>query len=434
MKNGQRALLYILATAIAITALNRTEAQIARPLYHWRAAAGDTQMNHNPAAYAGGGTLLQDSIPYAADYTVIVVYKPVHDTESMLWNIGYGDGKVRGFTTEHIQTDSITIRYTSQTTPEPAISTLRQSAPDSISPYAALTVGGAAKVAELLYYGRRLGAAELRRVQSVLAVRYGITLGPVDWRIGGEVVWNHDSTYRHRVTGVGTDTASGLCQPVSLSEMCGAVLTVATDTLADGAFLLVGDDGGPLVFEGDGDAQFLACRWKARATRVSDETFTLTFDTRRFAQPTDTVVLIVDSTIYLPTQTEGGMVTFSGVAFGGSAGSESDTATDHYMTLGRGGSLLASARLQRRRTRAAIGTAFKADIYPNPTNGRYTIEVSGADQVEVTVYNTQGQVAATHSQTGGGRCRFEGELPTGNVYYATIVTESGSQTLKLVVN
>lgn len=433
MKNGLRVFFYLLAVATCLAAPNKAEAQVAEPLYHWRAVPGDTLMNSNPAAYAGGIILLQDSIPYAPDYTVIVVYKPVQDTEAMLWNIAYGDGSVRGLTTEHIQSDSIAIRYTPNTALEPAISTLRQTAPDSVSPKAVLNVGGTASVAELLYYGRRLGVAELRKVQSVLAVRYGITLGPVDWRIGGVEVWPYDSTYRHRVTGVGTDTASGLCQPASLSEMSGVVLSVGTDTLADGTFLLVGDDGGPLEFESCGDAEFLTRRWKAAATHVSDEPFTLTFDTRQFAQAADTLVLMVDSAVYLPSRTGGGKTTFNGVTFGVNATQAADSATVHHISLGRGGALLASARLQPRRSCAGNGAAFQADIYPNPTSGRYTLEVSGARHVAVTIYNTQGVAVGTHSHTGGGPCRFDGELPSGNVYYATIVTESGSQTLKLAV-
>lgn len=423
----------ILAAALILAASGNIHAQTEEPLFHWRASSGDSLLNYNPAAFAGGGTLLQDSIPYAADYTVIVVYKPVQDTEAILWSIDYGDGGVRGFTTEHILTDSISIRYATQTTATPAISTLRQSAPDSVSPYAVLAIGGASKVAELLYYGRRLGVAELRRVQSLLAVRYGITLGPVDWRIGDSKVWTYDSTYRYRVTGVGTDTASGLCQTSSLSEMDGALLSVASDTLPDGTFLLVGDDGGALGFEDDGDAQYLGRRWKIRATRACNEAFTLTFDTRDFASAGDTLVLLVDSDIYLPTFSDSGRVVFHNVVFcEGDRDSAGADAVCH-LTLGRGDALLTSVQSRAIRSASGAAISFEAGVYPNPSSGRYTIEVSGARQVSVTIYNMKGAVVGRHSHNGVGVCRFEGELPTGNVYYATVSTESGSQTLKLVV-
>jgi len=65
------------------------------PSFRWRPAAGDTLLNFNPAVRAGEGLLSFDSLPYARDYTVIVVYKPVADTEAVLWppyEVSYQNG------------------------------------------------------------------------------------------------------------------------------------------------------------------------------------------------------------------------------------------------------------------------------------------------------------------------------------------------------
>ena len=72
-------------------------------------------------------------------------------------------------------------------------------------------------------------------------------------------------------------------------------------------------------------------------------------------------------------------------------------------------------------------------VYPNPTPGHFFIEVSGARRVTVTVYSLQGKVMATYNGSDRDSYLFEGSLPAGNSYYAAIVTETGSQTLKLVV-
>ena len=77
-----------------------------------------------------------------------------------------------------------------------------------------------------------------------------------------------------------------------------------------------------------------------------------------------------------------------------------------------------------------------ASVYPNPTRGHFTLAVSGAGKagrVSATVYNTQGAVVATFSGSGRESYTFEGDLPSGNIYYATISTDNGSQTIKLVV-
>ena len=60
------------------------------------------------------------------------------------------------------------------------------------------------------------------------------------------------------------------------------------------------------------------------------------------------------------------------------------------------------------------------------------MEVRGAGWVRVTVHNTLGQEVAAFEDSGRSEYRFQGTLPPDNVYYATIVTERGSQTTKLV--
>lgn len=405
------------------------------PLFHWRCTAGDSSLNFNPAAY-GGGDMVFDSLPYAKEYTMIVVYKPVTDTESTVWRMEYGaDSVSRGLTTENILSDNIAIRYATATDFTPAISTLRQSAPDSVSPYARLVVSGAVKVSEILYYGKRLGNAALRKVQSVLAVRYGVTLGPVDWHTSGGIIWKNDSVYHHRVTGVGVDTASGLRQMVSRSEMGGAVLTVSADTMPCGAFLLAGDNGNALEFISVDGVEVLGRSWKIQAKGVDETPFTLTFDTRNFGHPCDSIALLVDSGIWLPTAQDSVRVVFANVVFGSVSADSSGTYDGiHYMTVGRGGDLWRSARPRVKMASKSLNTGdFTASIYPNPSTGRYTLEVNGTDRVQVTIYNLQGAVMAAFNSENGSSHRFEGELPTGNVYYATITTGSASQTLKLVV-
>lgn len=156
-------------------ALGQTGQELPSPAFHWKCPSADSALNFHPATTT---PLLFDSIPYAEDYTIVVVYKPVVDTEATVWQLVFADSIGRGLTTERILSDSTAIRFTEHTDRKPVIHTLRQSAPDSSSAYASLSVGdGNIKVSEVLYFNHRLGNAVLRRVQSILAIRYGITLG-----------------------------------------------------------------------------------------------------------------------------------------------------------------------------------------------------------------------------------------------------------------
>ena len=425
------------AAVSSTVAVGQTGAMPA-PTFHWRCAGGETLLNHNAAVRLSDSTMVFDSLPYAKDYTMIVVYRPDTNGETSLWQLTFGDSTIRGLTTERILSDSLSIRYATGTDASPAINTLRQSSPDSVSPYAVLAVGGAGtlKVAEVLYYAERLGNASLRKIQSCLAVRYGITLGPVSYLDGaGRRVWDYTDSglYHHRVTGVGNDPATGLHQLRSRSEIDGAVLTLQADSLEEGAYLIAGDNDAPLVFEQDGDLEVLGRSWKTQSTMKGRHSFSLMFDTRNIAMPGDSLVLLVDNYIYLPERLGGDGVLFDDVEF----------PTDSSLfTLGRGGVFWQLAQ-----NSGAKGTEghhtdnqseglrnhFTTRIYPNPTSGHYTLEVEGAERAQVTIYNVHGTVMASFQGENSEQYRFEGELPTGSVYYATVATESGSQTMKLIV-
>lgn len=399
------------------------------PSFHWRCIAGDTLLNHNPAIRAVEGMLTFDSLPYAQDYTMVIVCRPVADTETMLWRLSYGDSNERAITTECIVSDSLLIRYAEQTDGQPIINTLRQTAPDSTSPHVRLSLGGVGMpdVSEVIYYPLRLGNAALRRLQSCLAIRYGITLGPVDYLDGlGHHVWEYADSglYHHRVIGVGIDTLTGLCQRCSRSEMDGAVLTVSADSLRQGAFLLIGDDDAPMFFATKGPFDVLERSWKTQSTNAMGCSYTLTIDIRGWTMPGDSLLLLVDDTVYLPAYSNSDSVVFQGVVF------PSDSS---LFTIGRGAlPESADGKGSASDRNKDDGRQFYTHIYPNPTKGQYTIEVSGAEWVRISVVNTLGQEVSTFHDSGHTRYNFKGTLPPDNVYYATIVTERGSQTTKIV--
>lgn len=431
----------ILATYLLLpysVVLGQTGQRFPSPAFHWKCPSADSLLNFHPATIA---PLHFDSIPYAEDYTIVVVYKPVVDTEAAVWQLVFADSIVRGLTTERIVSDSTSIRYSQQSDSKPVIHTLRQSAPDITSANVRLSVGdGNIKVSEVLYFDHRLGNSALRRVQSALAIRYGITLGPVDYIGGsGNRVWQHrrdSAMFHHRITGIGSDTACHLHQLCSRSEMDGSVVTLSTDSLPQGAYILVGDNDAPMTFrQEDGDVETLARQWRMQASDAEDVVFSLSFDTRNIPTPTDSLVLILDDNIVLPSATTTNEVRFNNLWL------PSDTCT---FTLARGTLLWQLAQSGAKGAQGHGGREYGGNeelsisnsqfsIFPNPTTGHFNIEVSGARQVQVTIYSLHGKVMATYNDSDRDKYCFEGSLPSGNSYYATITTESGSQTMKLVV-
>lgn len=92
---------------------------------------------------------------------------------------------------------------------------------------------------EVIIYGRYLSPAERRKVESYLAVKYGITLNNSYLDSEGNLIWDKDENlgYHHRVTAIGLDAASALHQPLSTTSYEeGPVYATmkANDTFHDG--------------------------------------------------------------------------------------------------------------------------------------------------------------------------------------------------------
>ncbi|PSK89517.1 T9SS type A sorting domain-containing protein [Taibaiella chishuiensis] len=116
-------------------------------------------------------------------------------------------------------------------------------------------------VGEVIIYGNgNITAEERNRVDAYLAIKYGVTLDTSRHYLSSKaaIVWDKqaDSAYYHNVAGIGRDTISALYQKQSSSQHTNTNNQVAmglgslyatnaanTGTLADGQFMLWGDNG-----------------------------------------------------------------------------------------------------------------------------------------------------------------------------------------------
>lgn len=73
---------------------------------------------------------------------------------------------------------------------------------------------------ELIAYGRMLSPLERKKVESYLAIKYGITLEGSYFDSRGNLIWDKDAStaYHHRVTGISRSDASLLMQPLSTTS------------------------------------------------------------------------------------------------------------------------------------------------------------------------------------------------------------------------
>lgn len=129
---------------------------------------------------------------------------------------------------------------------------------DLNSPIAGIKPFGG-QIAEFLLYDRMLGREERKRLESSLALKYGITLPETDYLDSrGEVVWDYEKNrdYSHRIAGLGKDTVFHLHQKQSTSTLEPDRLTIAAGqiyasnaenqtSLRQGQYLIWGDNDLP---------------------------------------------------------------------------------------------------------------------------------------------------------------------------------------------
>ena len=143
--------------------------------------------------------------------------------------------------------------------------------------------------AEMIIYNTVLSSTDRRRVESYLAIKYGITLDPsLNYlRSDGNTIYPSTGTHSGYVTdiaGIGRDDNSGLNQTSSRSQNTDYMLTVSgASSLGNNDFLIWGHNNGSLTVPNSVDVHRTTVQRRlSRVWRVAETgnvgTFTMTFD------------------------------------------------------------------------------------------------------------------------------------------------------------
>ncbi|RDH42681.1 DUF4347 domain-containing protein [Zooshikella ganghwensis] len=118
------------------------------------------------------------------------------------------------------------------------------------------SVNAGMNLSEVIIYNTTLSLADKQKVESYLAVKYGITLDPTDNEGGiiegnyvssnGTLVWSSatNSAYHNNVAGISSDSGSDLSQLKSKSINSSSILTISNpSSVDDGDYLIWGSNG-----------------------------------------------------------------------------------------------------------------------------------------------------------------------------------------------
>ena len=148
--------------------------------------------------------------------------------------------------------------------------------------------GMSSDFAEIAVYNTNLTSAERNRIQSYLAIKYGITLSStVDYvRSSGGVIYPSTTThssYVHDIAGIGRDDDSDLDHSDSQSQNANSVVRITNpSSLGNNDFLVWGSNNGSLTVPSASDLPTGIVRKLSRIWRVKETNdvgnFTLTVD------------------------------------------------------------------------------------------------------------------------------------------------------------
>ncbi len=221
------------------------------------------------------------------------------------------------------------------------------------------------RIAEVITFSSRLDDASRRRVQSYLAIKYGVTLSQDGsladadkhyYDASGNIIWSSltNSTYNNDVAGIGRDDLSCFSQKQSASVNSDDILTmglgsVATDNATnintftdDGDYLIWGNDNGAtaeasknIVDVPNSVSERMTRIWKADDTGAVGETelqFDLTglgysvADATAFTLLVGNTATMADATVISGGTLNGNVLSFTGV----------DLTDGQFFTIGTG--------------------------------------------------------------------------------------------------
>ncbi len=143
-------------------------------------------------------------------------------------------------------------------------------------------------IPEVVLFNRFISPVERRKVESYLALKYGISLNqeiPASYlNSRGEVIWDSElnEAFNKNIAGIGRDDLSGLNQRISESTQSPGVLKIGVSgELKDNCFLIWSDNGRPMEFFKEAGIRQLQREW--RVTTFNYDADSLYFETNELS-------------------------------------------------------------------------------------------------------------------------------------------------------
>lgn len=399
-----------------------------------------------------------DTIPICSDYTVISVYRSNVPTSQHMWRLILSDSAYVGNTTSGFYNDKLRIDgIVPDIVRSQHIELFQQKlrVNQLIEKQYVFAIGEVCEeksdveFSEIAFFDKKLTTKEASPFQTYLALKYGITMQNVDYTLAtGDVLWSAviDSMYYNRIVGVGCDTLYGFKGYTSVQCNEEPTVKLIVDTLRQGQFLIVGDDGKSLSYSWRDTLNYVVERnWKLKPYGMADfSNVKIVVDPFYFGfEPHSCRMVVYDGVcdniyakqnyrIIAPDSVDVfGMVYFSNVKIDGDK-SGSDIVTFTGCPIPE-----LENRSWKQSSEEDYSTLSGVDIvlYPNPTHGDYTIDISTPDvqKIEVRIYNSIGQIVDYKILDGSDSYHITNHIDVPQLYHIEFGFKSGTIVKNLLV-
>jgi hypothetical protein len=140
-------------------------------------------------------------------------------------------------------------------------------------------------IPEVILFSRVISPMERQKVESYLAIKYGISLNqefPASYlNSSGEIIWDAEinEAFNRNIAGIGRDDLSDLNQVTSENTRTPGVMKIGVQgVLKNNKFMIWGDNGKPLRFNEEPGIRRLQREWKISAFNSSRDTAFLETD------------------------------------------------------------------------------------------------------------------------------------------------------------
>ncbi len=311
---------------------------------------------------------------------------------------------------------------------------------------------------EFILYEKILNEEEIARVETYLALKYGVTLEKNYLNSLGKVVWSweNDKHYSHDIAGIGRDDRSSLYQKQSTPCQAPGQLVIAVDKIAqsnstnkgqlnNGDYLIWGDNAQSIILSENantatGEITLPGKKWLMKASGVSASKIAteLTIDTKTMLPvhvSKDGFCLVIDRsasgnfsdgncTYIMPDNISAdGMASFSGVNW------DADGSGEDVFTFG-------VKAVTRNKFTDSKNAGISFQLYPNPvSDGNYkmTINLDKTADIQIQVYDIQQRLLETKKATGQASYLLTGYLKAPPGTYTVRLTTGETELNQILI-